>query len=287
MTNNAINNIASDLTVDNLNLDGNTISSLDGNGPIRLKPNTDGNVEVGDLTTDTSVLMQRTDPGKYLGMQDQNSNIGVYTSNGSPENVITADIGSLCTDITNGELYIKQTDSSATGWAHVGGGKGSLVQSVYGGTSDSFPFKGILRADTVPLITDGTELFATTITPRSINNDLTIRFSLQIGGDYGVGTLSAVLFQYGVNQGLAGSASRVTGLSWSIRIFNLNAIYHMKAGTTNEMTFSIRAGDTDGRYNWFLNAYDPHGNNPPSEDFIRLFDGKCHSSMVIHETIPF
>jgi len=46
MTQNAINNTASILSVDNLTLDGNTISSTDTNGDIILAPDGSGNVSV-------------------------------------------------------------------------------------------------------------------------------------------------------------------------------------------------------------------------------------------------
>lgn len=53
------------------------------------------------------------------------ANTDVYSwanSDGSPEGVVAADIGSICTDTTNGSLYVKTTDTVATGWELVGAG---------------------------------------------------------------------------------------------------------------------------------------------------------------------
>jgi len=282
MTNNAINNIASDLTVDNLNLDGNTISSLDGNGPIRLKPNTAGNVEVGNLTTDTSVLMQRTDPGKYLGMQDQTSNIGVYTSNGSPENVITADIGSLCTDITHGEFYIKQTNSSATGWSHIGGKCGSTVQIADAYTETYTAFKAKMPTYTLPIITDGQELLRASITPHNINNTLLVSFIVHCGTSRIVDYPAVALFQDGLTNCLSGAGSMVYQPASNNPTLNtLSTSYSMLAGTTNPVTFILRGGTDGGDFNFHLNG--SVGGNAGGGTVA--FGGKCRSSITIHELL--
>lgn len=62
MTQNSINNEASEFTVDNLFLDGNTISSLDTNGDISLSP--DG---TGDVIVTASPVVPSTDRADSLG----------------------------------------------------------------------------------------------------------------------------------------------------------------------------------------------------------------------------
>lgn len=58
-------------------------------------------------------------PGKYFTFYDGTDEWNVISSAGSPEGVHAADIGSLATDTTNGDLYIKQTDTVATGWVRL------------------------------------------------------------------------------------------------------------------------------------------------------------------------
>lgn len=43
-------------------------------------------------------------------------NAGVYSFGGSPEGVITAEVGSIYTDTTNGDPYVKRTGTGSTGW---------------------------------------------------------------------------------------------------------------------------------------------------------------------------
>lgn len=62
MTQNAINNSASELTIDNLFLDGNTLSSTDTNGNIILAP--DG---TGDVSVTAASVVPSTDRADSLG----------------------------------------------------------------------------------------------------------------------------------------------------------------------------------------------------------------------------
>jgi hypothetical protein len=53
---------------------------------------------------------------QWLGFDDETDEFGYYNYPGSPEGNVAADIGSLCVNTTSGELYIKTTDTVATGW---------------------------------------------------------------------------------------------------------------------------------------------------------------------------
>lgn len=63
MTQNSVNNSASEFTVDNLFLDGNTLSSTDTNGNINISPDGTGDVTIvsGDLSIEAGALV--VDPG--------------------------------------------------------------------------------------------------------------------------------------------------------------------------------------------------------------------------------
>lgn len=52
----------------------------------------------------------------WLSFNDETDTSGYYTSHGSPEGVVAADKGSVCSDTSNGNLYTKTTDTANTGW---------------------------------------------------------------------------------------------------------------------------------------------------------------------------
>lgn len=66
-----------------------------------------------------------------LFFDDETDSSGYYRYPGSPEGNVAADIGSLCSDTTNGPIYYKTTDTANTGWVQVGA-SGSGVNSVSG-----------------------------------------------------------------------------------------------------------------------------------------------------------
>ena len=62
----------------------------------------------------------------------------MFSSDGTPEGVIAADKGSLSTDITNGDLYVKTTDTVNTGWKLLGNVWGAVTQhAVLAGGADN------------------------------------------------------------------------------------------------------------------------------------------------------
>ena len=79
--------------------------------------------QIGDIISELEQI-QMTDTGRnsWITFDDGTDTSGIYTSQGSPEGSVTADIGSLCLDTTNGELYKKTTDTVNTGWEAVGSG---------------------------------------------------------------------------------------------------------------------------------------------------------------------
>jgi len=65
---------------------------------------------------------QFSSSAEWIGFDNETDSFGFYSSAGSPEGVVAADIGSFCSDTTNGAMYIKTTDTVATGWELVGAG---------------------------------------------------------------------------------------------------------------------------------------------------------------------
>jgi hypothetical protein len=82
----------------------------------------------------------------WLVCNDETDTFGYYSSHGSPNNVVAADIGSYCSDTTNGDLYIKKTDTVSTGWEKIA--SGTAVATTYDTNSGSaVPIANILNID--------------------------------------------------------------------------------------------------------------------------------------------
>ncbi len=79
--------------------------------PLRLQQDADANV----------LAMQRLSSGQFMEFTDSADIFGFYNSNGTPEGSVAANIGSRCTDTTNGLTYMKTSDSLNTGWRLDGG----------------------------------------------------------------------------------------------------------------------------------------------------------------------
>ena len=55
-------------------------------------------------------------------MTDGTDSFDFFNNAGTPEASVAADIGSICTDTTNGVLYVKTTDTVNTGWSALAAG---------------------------------------------------------------------------------------------------------------------------------------------------------------------
>jgi hypothetical protein len=60
-----------------------------------------------------------TTAGQYVQVADGTNTLRHIISDGSPEGVHAADIGSFALDATNGASYIKRTDTANTGWEQI------------------------------------------------------------------------------------------------------------------------------------------------------------------------
>lgn len=80
--------------------------NLDIESTVRLILNAlDNNLSVVDNMREGKLSLGAGSAGPY-----------VLTYAGTPEGSVTAPNGSLCTDSTNGEVYVKQGGTSAVGW---------------------------------------------------------------------------------------------------------------------------------------------------------------------------
>lgn len=238
MTQNAINNSASVFDVDNINLDGNTVSTTDTNGNLVLLPDGTGLITIGSGASANYLNRLRSSAGQWDSFNDGTDTFGFYNSAGSPESSITANIGSIATDTTNGELYIKKTDSANTGWDLIAG---NFVQLITASTTTETATTAVLPVDgTIPQQTEGTEVLTASITPTNSANTLLIVFSANFS-NASPANGSYALFQDATANALIGS--RTWGSSSSLNASHGSTLqYFMTAGTTSSTTFKIRIG---------------------------------------------
>lgn len=238
--------VGTDLDVGNINLDTNTISTTDTNGNLILLPDGTGLITIGSASSVNYLNRLRSSAGQWDSYNDGTDTFGFYNSAGSPESSIAANIGSLATDTTNGDLYIKTTDTVNTGWDLVGGGtSGRLVQVVSANTTTNTTATTVIPFDnTIPQQTEGDEILTLAITPTNSSNILLIMFN----GKFFQGSPTAcalALFQDSTANAI--SATHILGNSAAGAVRgNGNLLYTMTAGTTSSTTFKIRVGPASG-----------------------------------------
>ncbi len=88
MTQNSINNSASDLTVDNLFLDGNTISTLDTNGNLILSPNGTGAVTIDNISLTATTISSTS--GDLVIESDATNDIQFYNGTSTTLNMTSS-----------------------------------------------------------------------------------------------------------------------------------------------------------------------------------------------------
>lgn len=100
-------------------------SIIRGDTPSKGIKNSGVTLDDGDNMSGLTTLgLTRLAPGNWLAMDDGTDTFGLYNNAGTPEAAVTANIGSLGLDTTNGTPYTKTTDSANTGWQ-------SLVAGLY------------------------------------------------------------------------------------------------------------------------------------------------------------
>ena len=147
---------------------------------------------------------------------------------------------------------------------------GDVVQEIYyqtGATVDGTT--AIPGDDTIPQITEGTELMTLAITPTSLINKLNIECVADITRDED-GAITLALFQDAIAGALAAVNSRVVGTTLTTTILKHQKI----AGTVSATTFRIRGGQ-HGVGTFRMNmAYT-----------ARMFGGICSSNIKITEVM--
>lgn len=193
-----------------------------------------GNLNVGTDSTSNQINQVRSSAGQWIDFDDQTDTFGFYNSAGSPEGVVAANTGSICSDTTNGDIYKKTTDTANTGWI----GIPTIIQQVNTSTSSYASTTTVIPSDdTIPQQTEGSELLTLAITPTNASNTLLIEFT-GWGHCASDTVFSVALFQDSTADAIA--AVGANNLGNSVKAMSLR--HFMTAGTTSSTTFKIRYG---------------------------------------------
>lgn len=136
------------------------------------------------------------------------------------------------------------TPTAANFRAAVTGDSGTVIQTVeatpvtaYSNTAASIPID-----DTIPQITEGTELITVTITPQDATSRLEIECNIASMATSGSTATVLALFQDAIADAIAvATTETTTGIQKS-----LSLRHEMLAGTTAAITFSVRIGPAGG-----------------------------------------
>ena len=165
-------------------------------------------------------------------------------------------------------LVADSTQASGLNWGS-SAGSGELVQQVYASTAAITNCNTAIPDDnTIPQITEGTEVLTATITPNNSSNYLHITFFGWTSTNSASRT-GCALFQDATDNALCAESSK-SGTD-APRAHTL--IYRMTAGTTSSTTFIIRIGNDAGSTE-YLNA---------TSAGARMFGGVSIATLTINE----
>jgi len=133
--------------------------------------------------------------------------------------------------------------------------------ATYSALATGFPID-----NTIPQITEGTEVMTLAITPKSVTNKLKITVVCNLSAD-GTSSLGVGLFQ----DATAGALNAAYGYSAGPADGSpVTFTHYMTSGTTSATTFRVRAGNAAGSANFNGGA-------------ARMFGGIMYSSITIEE----
>jgi hypothetical protein len=258
------------IDVGNIQINSNTISSTNTDGNIVLSPDGSGNITTGTASTANILNRLRSSSGQWDSFADGTDTFGLYNRAGDPEGSIAANIGSLCIDTTNGNIYIKKTDTVNTGWQIAGGGN-QIVQMVttelltVASTSVTIP-----TDNSIPQNTEGALLLTRTITPSSTSNSLLFFFeAYSTTSTFDHGTTFALFEDSTANAEFACMTTSVTTGG------QLPNSWHFikTAPSTSSISYTVRFGP-NAVINSYINA---------NQTGTRLFGGVESARLTIFE----
>jgi hypothetical protein len=183
--------------------------------------------------------------------------------------------GQLWLDTSGGgNGILKQRNLSNAGWIALNTTafampSGSVVASVIGTYKASANITTVIpQDDTIPQVSEGTEIISVSITPKSTTNKLRCRFQGSASGSLVVGMAAAIFVNGAANAVAANLAVNPVASGQAI----ITVEYEFVPGATSVQTISVRAGPTNAATIRF------NGSNT-----ARLFGGVALASLVVEE----
>jgi hypothetical protein len=194
--------------------------------------------------------------------------------------VINFDDGDLTITHSSGKITIAGTIDATTvlqGGSAIS--SGSVVSRAYGSYATSADLTTVIPLDdTIPQITEGTEVVTAAITPSSASNRVRATFTTMVAGDdtntiqYAV----AALFRDATANAIYATAVKVVPeVGADVGLAILSFVFEHVPGTTSSTTYRVRVGPDAG---------DPIRLNGTAA--ARLFGGVAQASLVLEEIVP-
>lgn len=138
-------------------------------------------------------------------------------------------------------------------WRMVGGSarlKGAIVQTQYVQDGTLASGTGTIPIDnSIPQNTEGNEFMTLAITPKNANNKLAVEVGWN-GATISGAAATVALFQDAIANSLAANTASRSAATTSL-YFQSSFTYEMTAGTTNTITFKVRAGAVSATTTYF------------------------------------
>jgi len=171
---------------------------------------------------------------------------------------------------SNGRWYYKGDDGVEYEFATTGSSlSGSVIQSVRATNNTRDTYATVIPADdTIPQITEGTQVLSATITPTDANSLLRVRVILFCSALADGAAMAAALFRDSTTNAINAVLANATGAA---ALQQMHMDHEEAAGSTSATTFKVRFGpNTSGTA--YLN-----GNSS------RFMGGVVQSSLVVEE----
>ncbi|UCG35639.1 MAG: hypothetical protein JSW17_02250 [Candidatus Omnitrophota bacterium] len=108
----------------------------------------DDRIGIGTTSPDANLDVEDTSGSEFIRLTTAVDNIGMYGGAGSPEGAVTAQLGSIYFDYTNGAAYLKDTgDNTNTGWQVISTGAATNYWSRTGTALSPATANDTLRLD--------------------------------------------------------------------------------------------------------------------------------------------
>jgi len=265
------------LNVDNLRLDGNTISSTNANGNIILDPNGTGGVQLagdeplldsngnellkfvatGSAVNEVTITNGATSNNPTISATGGDTNIGLtLVPKGTGGINLTGVANILGTSTASGKVRLFEDTDNGSNYVEL-----TTPESITSNRSITIPDSDIScfvvqrvstltgavatgttitpLDDTIPQITEGTEFMTRAITPKNSNNILVIDVTLNVASSVVTPTFIAALHQDSTANALAAMTAQCNNADGAT---NITFRHIMTAGTTSSTTFRVRVG---------------------------------------------